>query len=132
MSLIIVGSMAYDTIATPFERRERVLGGACTYASLAACKFSKPGIVGVIGDDFQEKHLKMLENRGVDITGVKREKGKSFFWEGVYHLDKGILKQILGQLFILNNHKNISKNAVLVTADEFFKGGFLTGKILTD
>lgn len=98
MSLIIVGSMAYDTIATPFERRERVLGGACTYASLAACKFSKPGIVGVIGDDFQEKHLKMLENRGVDITGVKREKGKSFFWEGVYHLDMNTRDTITTEL----------------------------------
>ncbi|HDQ26387.1 MAG TPA: sugar kinase [bacterium] len=85
MPVVIVGSMAFDTIETPREKRERVIGGACVYASIAASVFTGPRIVGVVGEDFTDVHFRILKDRGIDTRGVKREKGKSFFWAGKYH-----------------------------------------------
>jgi len=87
MSVVIVGSLAFDTIHTPFDSREKILGGACTYAAIAASHFTKPMIVGPVGEDFTDKYFDLLHSKKIDTTGVKREKGKSFFWEGKYHLD---------------------------------------------
>ncbi|MCE5300692.1 MAG: PfkB family carbohydrate kinase [Spirochaetia bacterium] len=87
MSLVIVGSMAFDTIETPSEKKERVIGGACIYASLAAAFFDRPSIVGVVGTDFTDEHIKILTDRGIDTLGVERAAGKSFFWAGKYHPD---------------------------------------------
>ncbi len=87
MSVLIVGSVAFDTIETPFARKERVLGGSCTYSAIAASLFTDVAIVGVVGDDFTDKHFEILKRKNIDIRGIKREKGKSFFWEGRYHLD---------------------------------------------
>jgi sugar/nucleoside kinase (ribokinase family) len=87
MSVVIVGSLAFDTIHTPFDSREHILGGACTYSAIAASHFTKPMIVGPVGEDFTDKYVNLLVEKGIDTTGIKREKGKSFFWEGQYHLD---------------------------------------------
>jgi sugar/nucleoside kinase (ribokinase family) len=87
MSLLAVGTVAFDDIETPKGRAERVVGGACTYISLAASYFTSPvRIVSVIGDDFPEDTLTHLKSRGVDLEGLQIKKGeKSFFWAGRYH-----------------------------------------------
>lgn len=87
MPVVIVGSLAFDTIHTPFDKREKILGGACTYSAIAASHFTKPMITGVVGEDFGNKEFGLLNAKNIDVSGVKREMGKSFFWEGKYHLD---------------------------------------------
>ncbi len=89
MSLVAVGTVAFDDIETPFGRAEKVVGGACTYIALAASYFIKPvQIVSVVGDDFPETMLNELRSRGADTEGVQIKHGeKSFFWAGRYHAD---------------------------------------------
>ncbi len=84
MSILAVGSIAFDTIATPSGRVENVLGGSATYFSLAASYFSEVRVVAVVGDDFTIEHEKTLKARGVDIRGIDRAKGKTFRWGGHY------------------------------------------------
>lgn len=84
-SVVIVGSMALDSVKTPFGQVERAVGGAATYAAAAASLLAPPAVVGVVGDDFPEDALEFLGSRGADLTGVERiEGGASFFWSGVY------------------------------------------------
>jgi sugar/nucleoside kinase (ribokinase family) len=87
MSLLTVGTVAFDTIETPFGKAERIVGGACTYISLAASYFTKNiNLVAVIGDDFPKADLSYLESKGVNLDGLQIKKGeKSFFWAGRYH-----------------------------------------------
>lgn len=87
MSLLTIGTVAFDTIETPYGKAEKVIGGACTYISWAASYFTKNiHLVSVVGDDFPSSELKALEERGVDLTGLDIKKGeKSFFWAGRYH-----------------------------------------------
>jgi sugar/nucleoside kinase (ribokinase family) len=87
MSLLTVGTVAFDTIETPFGKAERIVGGACTYISLAASYFTKNiNLVAVIGDDFPKADLTYLESKGVNLDGLQIKKGeKSFFWAGRYH-----------------------------------------------
>jgi len=87
MSLAIVGSVAFDTIRTPWGDRERIAGGSGTYCSLAASFFTKPRIVGVVGRDFPRQTLALLKSRGVDLRGLKVKAGKTFHWEGKYEDD---------------------------------------------
>jgi sugar/nucleoside kinase (ribokinase family) len=89
MSLIIVGSMAYDAIETPFGKTNRIVGGAATYAAYAASYFIKPiNQVSIVGYDFEKEELDELSRRGVNLEGVEIvPDGKSFFWSGKYHLD---------------------------------------------
>ena len=83
--LITVGSLGLDTLETPFERVERVLGGSVAYFALAARLYTDVGIVAAVGDDFPEQHVKLLESKGIDLTGLQREPGATFFWSGRYH-----------------------------------------------
>jgi len=87
MSLVVVGSVAYDGVETPHGRVERMLGGAATYISLSASFFTKPKLVGVVGDDFADKDTKLLADHGVDLEGLERVPGKTFFWAGKYSPD---------------------------------------------
>lgn len=87
MSLVVVGSVAYDGIETPHGRVDRILGGACTYISLAASYFTKVRIVAVVGDDFAAEDECLLSSRSIDLEGLERVPGKSFFWQGVYSAD---------------------------------------------
>lgn len=87
MSLVVIGSVAYDGIETPHGKRARILGGACTYISLSASYFTKPSIVAVVGEDFQPEDRTLLLNHGVDLEGLEQVPGKSFFWSGVYSAD---------------------------------------------
>jgi len=87
MSLVIVGSLAFDTIQTPWERRERIVGGSCTYCSIAASFFTSPKIVGVVGEDFPEETIKFFKSRKIGTEGLEIRPGKTFFWEGHYGYD---------------------------------------------
>lgn len=84
MSLLVVGSVAFDAIATPYGKVEKILGGAATYFSLAASFFTEVQIVAVVGEDFTGKEEQVFRDRKVDTSGIVREKGKSFFWAGEY------------------------------------------------
>jgi sugar/nucleoside kinase (ribokinase family) len=84
MSIVVVGSVAFDTIATPSGRVQDVLGGAATYFSLAASYFTDVRVVAVVGDDFAPEHENVMKKRGVDTRGIERAKGKTFRWGGQY------------------------------------------------
>ena len=87
MSLVIIGSVAFDTVRTPWGDRERIVGGSVPYCSLAASFFTRPRIVGVVGRDFPRKTMALLKSRGVDLRGLRIKAGKTFFWEGKYEED---------------------------------------------
>jgi len=87
MSLLIVGSIAFDTIETPYERRERIVGGSGTYCALAASFFTRPMLSGVVGEDFPREIIAFFQNRGIQTEGVLIRPGKTFFWEGKYGYD---------------------------------------------
>jgi len=87
MSLLVVGSVALDTIETPFGRVEDALGGSATFFSAAASLLSPVQLVGVVGDDFPVAHLGFLERRSVDLSGLVKLSGESFRWSGVYNFD---------------------------------------------
>src|SRR3954466_12982210 len=87
MSLVVIGSVAYDAIETPHGKRERTLGGSCTYIALSASYFTSTSIVAVVGDDFASEDRRLLESKGVDLEGLEQVPGKTFFWSGVYSAD---------------------------------------------
>jgi sugar/nucleoside kinase (ribokinase family) len=87
MPIVVVGSVAYDGVETPHGKVDRMLGGACTYISLSASFFHPVKVVAVVGDDFDEGDIGFLESRGIDLTGLERVSGKTFFWQGVYSPD---------------------------------------------
>ncbi|MFH1054854.1 MAG: PfkB family carbohydrate kinase [Candidatus Altiarchaeota archaeon] len=105
LPLVALGTVALDSIHTPFGRVDNALGGSGTYFSLAASFFSKCGIVSVIGADFPQEHLRFLEGRGVDVKGVERTKGKTFHWEGSYELDMNAAKTLKTDLNVLATFK---------------------------
>lgn len=86
-SILVVGSLGYDTITTPLGRRERILGGSANYFSLAASLFSPVRTVGVVGEDYKPEDLALLQARSVDTTGLQKVPGSTFFWEGRYEGD---------------------------------------------
>jgi len=84
MSLVVVGSVAFDTLETPHGRREKIVGGSGTYCSLAASFFTQPKIVAVVGDDFPEETIELFKSRGIDVRGLEIQPGKTFHWEARY------------------------------------------------
>ncbi len=87
MSVLVVGTVAFDSIETPFGSAERILGGSASYFALAASFFAPVRIVGVIGKDFPQDYLELFTERNIDIHGIKREQGDTFHWRGRYHED---------------------------------------------
>ncbi len=89
MNLCVIGTLAYDTIETPFGRADDALGGSATYISTSASYFVQPiGVVGIVGGDFSKDAIAFLQSRGVDTSGVEiKENGKTFRWSGRYHFD---------------------------------------------
>ena len=89
MSILVVGSVAYDGIETPFGKRDRILGGSATYLSITSSYFSDDvNLVGVVGNDFADSDIEILRNRGINLDGLKIDNsGKTFFWAGKYHFD---------------------------------------------
>ncbi|MFH1225027.1 MAG: PfkB family carbohydrate kinase [Candidatus Diapherotrites archaeon] len=103
--VLIVGSIALDTIKTPFGKVKDALGGSAVYAAYAASFFCKPAIMGVVGKDFPKKHLKMLEARGIDTSAVEVSKGKTFRWEGFYDFDLNIAHTKKTELGVFKHFK---------------------------
>ncbi len=84
MSILVVGSLALDSIETPFGKVHEVLGGSAVYFSVAARFFSDVSVVGVVGSDFPEEHITFLRDRGIDLGGLHQQEGKTFRWVGRY------------------------------------------------
>ena len=90
MALTVVGSIAFDSVRTPFGERERMLGGSAVHFALAASFFTEVMVVGSVGEDFGEEHIEALRSRGVDTSDVERVPGETFFWRGHYDADLNI------------------------------------------
>ncbi|MBX7094150.1 MAG: bifunctional hydroxymethylpyrimidine kinase/phosphomethylpyrimidine kinase [Flavobacteriales bacterium] len=103
MSLLIVGTVAFDAIETPFGKTDKIVGGAATYISLAASYFNKKNqLISVVGDDYDMGMLDKLKSKGIDIEGLQIKKGeKSFFWAGKYHYDLNSRDTLDTQLNVL-------------------------------
>ena len=101
--LVVVGTVAFDAIETPFGKTDKILGGAATFIGLAASHFNtEVGLVSVVGGDFPQEYLDMLENRGMNIDGVEVVKdGKTFFWSGKYHNDMNSRDTLATELNVL-------------------------------
>lgn len=84
MSIVVVGSVAFDSLKTPFGAREKILGGAATHFSLSASYFTDVRVVAVVGEDFTQEEESVMTRRGVDTRGIQHAKGKTFFWKGEY------------------------------------------------
>ena len=103
--LVIVGTVAFDAIETPFGKTDKILGGAATFIGLAAAQFHvDSSIVSIVGGDFPQKYLDLLSDKGIDISGVEVvEKGKTFFWSGKYHNDMNTRDTLTTELNVLAN-----------------------------
>jgi len=121
MSLVIVGSLAFDTIETPTERRERIVGGSGTYASLAASFFTEPKVISVVGKDFPSGILEFMKGRGVDLQGLEIREGKTFFWEGRYGADPNQRTTLRTDVNVFEDFKP-QLNDAYRKADIFFLG----------
>ena len=105
MSLLTVGSVAFDAIETPFGKTDKIIGGAGTYIALAAAFYNnEQNIVSVVGEDFPEEMLNQLKNRNVNIEGLQIKKGeKTFFWSGKYHNDMNSRDTLVTELNVLEH-----------------------------
>ena len=105
MSLLTVGSVAFDAIETPFGKTDKIIGGAGTYIALSSSYFTKDQkIVSVVGDDFPNETLNDLKTRGVDVEGIQIKEGeKTFFWSGKYHNDMNSRDTLVTELNVLEN-----------------------------
>lgn len=103
MSMLVVGSMAFDAIETPFGKSDKIVGGAATYISLAASNLTDPiNIISVVGDDFPKEELDLLESKKINLEGLQVKEGqKSFFWSGKYHLDMNTRDTLVTELNVL-------------------------------
>jgi sugar/nucleoside kinase (ribokinase family) len=109
MSLVVVGSMAFDAIETPFGKSDKIIGGAATYIAWSASNFTKPiKQISVIGGDFPQEELDALVKRGVELEGLQIKKDeKSFFWSGRYHMDMNTRDTLETQLNVLGNFEPV-------------------------
>jgi len=109
MSLLVLGTVAFDTIETPFGKADRIIGGAGVYISWAASHFHNDiKLVSVIGDDYPQAELDALTARGVDVSGIEKRAGeKSFFWAGKYHMDMNSRDTLITELNVLENYSPV-------------------------
>jgi sugar/nucleoside kinase (ribokinase family) len=109
MSLLVVGTVAFDAIETPFGKTDKIVGGAASYIALAASYFQRDiSLVSVVGDDFPQDFLNILKKEGVNLEGLQIKKGeKSFFWSGKYHNDLNSRDTLETQLNVLENFNPI-------------------------
>ena len=103
MSLLVVGTVAFDTIETPLGKEDKILGGAATYTCITSSYFTSPNIVSIIGYDFPKEHIDKFKEHNIDLLGLERHKTeKTFFWEGKYHADMNVRDTIDTQLNVLS------------------------------
>jgi len=105
VSILVVGSVAYDTVETPFGKAERVLGGSASFFSVAASFFVPVSLVGVVGDDFGEAQLRAFRGRDIDLEGLERVPGKTFHWGGTYSFDLNARETIFTHLNVFESFK---------------------------
>ena len=105
MSVLVVGSVAYDTLETPAGRAEKVLGGSAVYFALAASYFTDVNLVGVVGDDFGPGERAVLEGRRIDLQGLEHAPGKTFHWQGKYSTDLNSRETICTDLNVFEHFK---------------------------
>ncbi len=105
MPLLVVGSIALDSVETPFGRREDVLGGSATYFSTAASFFGPVRLVATVGDDFPEEHVRFLAERRVDLAGLERRAGRTFRWKGRYEFDLNNAQTLETQLNVFGDFR---------------------------
>jgi sugar/nucleoside kinase (ribokinase family) len=105
MSILVVGSVAFDTVETPFGRAERVLGGSASFFSVAASFFVPVNLVGVVGTDFGEKQLAAFRGRPIDLLGLERMEGETFHWQGKYSYDLNSRDTIRTDLNVFEHFK---------------------------
>ena len=105
MSLVVVGSVAFDALETPFGKTDKIIGGSGTYISLSASYFTnKTKLVGVVGEDFAQDDIQMIQNHGITTEGLQIKEGeKSFFWSGKYHNDMNSRDTLVTELNVLEN-----------------------------
>lgn len=105
MSLLVVGSVAFDAIETPFGKTDKIIGGAASYIALAASYFTKQSkLVAVVGEDFPNDFIETLQSKGVDTEGLQIKQGeKSFFWSGKYHTDMNSRDTLVTELNVLGS-----------------------------
>jgi sugar/nucleoside kinase (ribokinase family) len=105
MSVLVVGTVAFDSIETPFGCAERILGGSASYFALGASFFAPVRMVGVIGADFPQDYLDLFTQRKIDLDGIQREQGETFHWRGRYHEDVNVRDTIELHLNVLAGFK---------------------------
>ncbi len=104
MNILVVGSVAFDSVETPFGKAEEVLGGSATYFSTAASFFADVGLVAVVGEDFPEEHVSMLNQKGIDLEGLNRVPGgKTFRWRGRYEYDLNLAHTLKTELNVFSD-----------------------------
>jgi len=105
MGILVVGSVALDSVKTPFGARDEVLGGSATYFSIAASFFNKVNIVATVGEDFPERYVTMFRSKGVGLDGLVTSKGKTFKWKGEYNYDLNTAHTIYTHLNVFEHFK---------------------------
>jgi len=105
MSLLIIGTVAFDAIETPFGKTDKIVGGSATYVGLSATKLGqKPNLVAVVGDDFPQESIRMMNSKGFNLDGLQIKKGeKTFFWSGKYHNDMNSRDTLVTELNVLES-----------------------------
>ncbi|CAM4185180.1 sugar kinase [Cytophagaceae bacterium 50C-KIRBA] len=103
MSLLSIGTVAFDALETPYGKTDKIIGGSCTYISLSAAFFlPKVNVVAVVGDDFPKEYMETLEDKGIDLTGLQIKEGeKTFFWAGKYHNNMNTRDTLVTDLNVL-------------------------------
>lgn len=119
MSILVVGSIALDTIKTPFGQAAEVLGGSATYFSYAASFFSPVRLVAVVGQDFPQKHFDMLKHRHINLDGLQRTDGKTFRWSGLYEQDMNAAKTLATELNVLQDFRPVVPRSYAATPHIF-------------
>jgi sugar/nucleoside kinase (ribokinase family) len=119
LALLVVGSLALDSVATPFDKVEDALGGSATYISLSSGYFARPVyLVGTVGEDFPNKYIDLLKKHEIDLEGMKIVPGKTFRWSGKYHYDLNVRDTLLTEL-------NVFEKFDPVIPDKFRKAEFI-------
>lgn len=118
MSILVVGSVALDSVETPFGVRERVLGGSATYFATSASFFTDVNLVGVVGEDFPQEHTDFLTSRNIDLTGLSKVPGETFHWKGRYGYD-------LNEAQTLETHLNVFASFTPVIPEKYVDAEYL-------
>lgn len=103
MSILVVGSVALDSIETPFGKKREILGGSATFFSISASFFDKVNIIAAVGEDFPKKYLQLLKERGIGTNGIAVNKGKTFRWEGRYEYDMNVAHTLATHLNVFQD-----------------------------